>query len=79
MNWKEVTVIAVLQGVDAKGNAAPIYATVIALGTREGRHQSIFQTLYFDQTYGWFWYEAGDKAVRIWSRAGYQEIRPWTT
>jgi len=79
MGWKEVTVVAMLQGVDDKGAAAPIYGTVIALGTKDGRHQGIRQTLYYDQQYGWFIYELGDKKARIWSKAGYQEVQPWTT
>jgi hypothetical protein len=79
MGWKEVTVVAMLQGVDEKGTAAPIYSTVIALGTKEGRHQAIRQTLYYDKQYGWFIYELGDKKALIWSKAGYQEIQPWTT
>lgn len=79
MGWKEVTVVAVLQGVDDRGTAAPIYSTVMALATRDGHHQGLRQTFFFDKQYGWFFYELGEKKARIWSKAGFQEIVPWST
>ena len=79
MDWKEVTVVAVLQGVDAKGTAAPIYATVVAMGTKEGRHQNISQSLFYDQELGWFFYEIRDKQACIWTKEGFREVKPWAT
>lgn len=79
MEWREVTIITVHQGVNAKGTAAPIYAHVVALGTRDSRHQHISQTLYYDDEYGWFFYELGEKSVRMWTKDGYKEIKPWST
>lgn len=37
MEWKDVNVIAIRQGVNAKGEVAPIYATV--LGSRRGQQE----------------------------------------
>ena len=79
MEWRDVTIITVHQGVNAKGVVAPIYATVVALGTRDSRNQSINQTLYYDDEYGWFFYEMGEKSARIWTKEGYREVKPWTT
>ncbi len=79
MEWREVTIITVHQGVNSKGTVAPIYGTVVALGTRDGRHQQINQTLYYDDEYGWFFYELGEKSARIWTKEGYREVKPWAT
>ena len=79
MEWREITIITVHQGVNSKGTVAPIYATVLALGTRDSRHQQINQTLYYDDEYGWFFYELGEKSARIWTKEGYREVKPWST
>src|SRR5205823_563791 len=70
MDWTEVTVIAVRQGVDARGAVAPIYATVVGLGKLHGEHHSICQTLYYDKDLDWHFLELRDKAARFWNRNG---------
>lgn len=77
MDWTEVTVIAVRQGVDARGTVAPIYATVVGLGKLNGEHHSICQTLYYDKDLDWHFMEVRDKSARLWNRNGCQEIKPW--
>lgn len=79
MEWKEVKVIVILQGVHSNGATAPIYATIVGLGTRDQRHQRISQTLYYDRDLGWCLYEVEDKRARIWSKDGFRDIRPWVT
>ena len=79
MEWRDLTVITIHQGVNAKGNVAPIYATIVGLGTRDSRHQPISQTVYYDDEYGWFFYEMGEKSARLWTKDGYREIKPWST
>jgi hypothetical protein len=79
MEWREVTVLAIRQGVDAKGVPAPIYATVLGLGTLQGRHQTICQTVIFDNELEWHVLELADKTARVWTRHGYREIRPWSS
>ena len=79
MEWKEVTVIAIRQGVDSRGAVAPIYATVIGLGKCRGRHQNICQTFYFDSDLDWHFLELTEKAARVWNKLGLQEVKPWST
>jgi hypothetical protein len=79
MEWKEVTIITIHQGVNAKGNVAPIYATIVALANRDSRNQQVTQTVYYDDEYGWFFYELGEKSARLWTKDGYREIKPWST
>jgi len=77
MDWTEVTVIAIRQGVDAKGAFAPIYATVVGLGKLHGEHHSICQTLYYDKDLDWHFLELREKSARLWNRNGCQDIKPW--
>ena len=79
MNWRDITLIAIRQGVDAKGVAAPIHATALGLGTLEGQRRSICQSLYFDRELDWHALELTDKSARLWTRNGYREIKPWAT
>lgn len=79
MEWREVNMITVQQGINAKGNAAPIFATAVALGTRDSKHQQINQTFFYDEEFGWFYYELGEKSARVWTKDRYFEIKPWTT
>ena len=79
MEWREVTVITVQQGINAKGCAAPIFATAIGLGKRDSRHQQISHTFFYDEEFGWFYYELGDKSARVWTKDKYFEIKPWST
>ena len=77
MEWSQVTIVAIRQGVDASGVAAPAYATVIGLGNFQGQHHSICQTLFYDKDLDWHFLEMTDKSARVWSKNGYQEIKPW--
>jgi hypothetical protein len=79
MEWTEVTIITVRQGVDAKGNVAPIFATVYGVGLLHGEHHSICQTLFWDSDLDWYYLEMRDKGARIWNKNGYKEIKPWAT
>ncbi len=79
MEWKEVTIVTVQQGVSAKGTVAPIYATIVALGTRDSRHQQIIQSVSYDEEYGWFFHELTEKGARLWTKDSYREIKPWST
>jgi hypothetical protein len=79
MNWTDVTIVVVRQGVDAKGVAAPILATVYAFGRMQGQHRNICQTLYYDREWDWHSLEMSDKGARLWNRNGYREIKPWGT
>jgi hypothetical protein len=79
MDWKEVTVVAIRQGVDAKERPQPICATVLGLGTLNGKHQSINQTMFFDSELGWHVLDLDAKHARIWTKDGYREIAPWAT
>jgi hypothetical protein len=79
MDWREVTVIAVRQGVDAKGAVAPIYATIIGLGKLRGDHRHICETVYYDKDLDWHALELGAKSARVWNKHGYHDIRPWST
>lgn len=79
MEWRDVTIVTIQQGVNAKGTVAPIYATIVALGTRDSRNQQIIQNVSFDEEYGWFFHELTEKGARIWSKDGYREIKPWST
>jgi hypothetical protein len=79
MEWREITIVTIHQGVNAKGNVAPIYATIVAMGTRDSKHQQISQTVYYDDEYGWFFYELGEMSARLWTKDGYREIKPWSS
>jgi len=79
MGWTEVTIIAIRQGVDAKGTVAPIYATVVGVGLLRGEHHSITQTLTYDKDLDWHFLELRDKGALVWNKSGYKEIKPWAT
>ncbi len=79
MEWKDVSVIAIRQGVNAKGEVAPIYATVLGFGYRDSKNQQITQTLIFDKDIGWHHLEMQEKAARIWTKDGFKETKIWTT
>jgi hypothetical protein len=79
MEWRDITIVTVQQGINGKGTVAPIFAHVVALGTRDGKHQHISQTMYYDEDFGWFYYELRETSVRMWTKDGYREIKPWST
>jgi hypothetical protein len=77
MQWSQVTIIAIRQGVDANGVAAPVYATVVGLGNYQGEHHRILQTLFYDKDLDWHVLELNERSARVWGKNGYQEIKPW--
>jgi hypothetical protein len=79
MEWKDVSVIAIRQGVNAKGEIAPIYATILGFASRDGKNQQVTQTLTHDKEIGWHHLELQEKTARIWTKEGYTETRVWTT
>jgi hypothetical protein len=79
MEWTEVSVIAIRQGVDAKGAVAPIYATIVGLGTFHNEHHAFCEAVTYDSDLGWYFVELRTKSARIWTRDGYREYKPWST
>lgn len=79
MDWKGINIVAVRQGVSAKSEVAPIFATVIALAARDNQSEQVCQTLVFDEELGWHHLDMQAKAARIWNKDGYRELRVWTT
>ena len=79
MEWKEVNVIAIRQGLNEKGEPAPIYATILGFAYRDGKNQQVAQTVVFDKEIGWHHLALQEKSARIWTKDGYREIKVWTT
>lgn len=79
MEWKDVSIISIRQGVNAKGDVAPIYATVLGFATRDSKNQQLTQTLIFDKDIGWHHLEMMEKSARVWTKDGYKETKVWTT
>lgn len=79
MDWRNINILAIRQGVDDKGNVAPIHATVVAFATRKARDQSLCQTFIFDRENGWHLLEVGERQARMWNKDGYWEIKAWGT
>ena len=78
MEWREPVIITIRQGVSAKGEVAPVYATIVAFVTRDSRTHLVNQTVQHDGEYGWFHYEIGEKVARLWTKEGFRELRPIT-
>src|SRR5262245_5119630 len=79
MEWRDVTIVTIQQGVNSKGTAAPIYATIAAFGKRDNRNQQIIQNVSYDEEYGWFFHELTEKGARLWTKDGYKEIKVFGT
>ena len=79
MEWRDVNILAIRQGVDEKGTVAPIHATVVAFSTRRTKDQPVSQTLTYDRELGWHRLEVGEKLAQMWNKEGYWEIKPWGT
>ena len=80
MEWRDVNVIAVVQGLNEQKVAAPTLALVLALAKRDGAFSDVKLNVYYDRDLGWFSYESTPKEFRIWTRDGYREIKagnPW--
>ena len=75
MDWREVNVIAVVQGVNEQKVAAPTLAFVLALAKRDGNYKDLRLDVYYDRDLGWFTFESTPKLFRIWTRDGYREIK----
>ncbi len=79
MSWTEITIVAIRQGVNGQGDAAPIFATVIGFGKSAGKNRGFTETLYYDRELDWHALELADRGARIWNKNDYQEIKPWAT
>lgn len=79
MEWRDVNILAIRQGVNEKGTVSPIYVTVVAFATRKTKDQPITQTLIYDRELGWHLLEVEEKQARMWNKEGYWEIKPWGT
>lgn len=75
MDWLDVKVIAVVQGVNEKKVVAPSLAMVLALARRDGKYQDLKLDLYYDRDLGWFTFESNPQLFRIWNRDGYREVK----
>jgi len=75
MEWREVNVIAVVQGVNEQKVTAPSLAMVLAFGRRDGEYRDLKMDLFYDQDLGWFAFESTPKMFRLWTRNGYREIK----
>lgn len=79
MDWRDVNVLVIRQGVDEKGAYIPIRATVVAYASRNAKDQQVNQCLMYDHDIGWHLLEIGEKSSRMWNKEGYWEIKPWGT
>ena len=79
MEWRNVNILAIRQGVNEKGTVAPIHATIVAFATRKTKDEPITQALTYDRELGWHFLEVGEKQARMWNKEGYWEIKPWGT
>ena len=76
MEFREVNVIAVVQGVnDQKLITAPSVALVLAFGKRDTAFSDLKMNVLYDRELGWFTYESTPKLFRVWTRDGYREIK----
>lgn len=73
-DWRNITIVAVINGVSRDKVASPSLSHALALAYRDGKWQDIKFDAYFDRDLGWFAYESGDSKFRIWTRDGYREI-----
>jgi hypothetical protein len=79
MDWKGVHVVSIRQGMNARGDVAPIYATIVALAARDNQSDQVCQTVMYDNDLGWHLLELDSKAARVWTKDGYKESRIFTT
>src|SRR4051794_26846729 len=57
-DWANVTVIAVINGLNREKIAAPSLCHALAFASREGRWADLKVDLYYDRDVGWFTYES---------------------
>lgn len=79
MDWKGVHIVSIRQGMNAKGDVAPIYATIVALAARDSQSEQVCQTVTFDNDLGWHFLELDNKSARVWTKDGYKESRLFTS
>ena len=79
MDWKGVHVVSIRQGMNARGEVAPIYSTIVALAARDSQSEQVCQTVTFDADLGWHFLELENKAARVWTKDGYKESRVFTS
>ncbi len=75
MDWRDVNVVAVVEGINEKKVVSPTLALVLALAKRDGDYRDLKLDLYYDRDLGWFSFESSPKLFRIWTRNGYREIK----
>lgn len=75
MEWREVNVIAVVQGINDAKVTAPTVAFVLALARRDAAYRDLRLNVFYDRELGWFTYESTPKQFRVWTREGYREIK----
>jgi len=78
MEYREVNVIAVVHGVSDGKVTAPSVASVLALAKRDGAYADLKLNLFYDRELGWFTYESTPRQFRVWTQAGYREIKAGT-
>jgi hypothetical protein len=79
MAWTEITIVAIRQGVNPSGTAAPIFATIIGFGKNAGKNRGFTECLYYDRELDWHALELAERGARVWNKDGYREIKPWAT
>jgi len=79
MEFRQVNVIAVVQGINDQKLTAPSVALVLALGKRDAAYSDLKMNVLFDRELGWFTYESTPKLFRVWTRDGYREIKAGLT
>lgn len=75
MEWRDVTIIAIVEGVNEAKITAPTLCYVLALAKRDGNFQDLKLNVFYDRDLGWFTYESSPKLFRIWTRDGYREVK----
>src|SRR5687767_9257808 len=72
--WRDIRVIAVVQGVSAAKVASPSLSHALALAQRDGRWTDLKFDVFYDRDLGWFTYESSPQGFRVWTREGFREI-----
>jgi hypothetical protein len=75
-DWANITLIAVVNGLNREKIAAPSLCHALAFASREGRWENLKVDLYYYRDLGWFTYESSPQLFRVWTREGYREIKP---
>ena len=73
--WRDITIIAVVNGVSREKIASPSLSHALALARRDGKWHDLKFDVYYDRALGWFTYESTSEMFRVWNRDGYREIK----